>query len=66
MAQLSQLKEIYNDGWEPKADPGTPAPCYIRIGFKPCWWLCFKSLEIKDEFENNFKDLIEKAKPLLV
>lgn len=74
LAQLSQLKYIYNDGWIPdwassKEDKYvilfdanniiTSCTCFIQR------FLTFKTSELRDEFLLNFKDLIEQAKPLL-
>lgn len=73
LAQLSQLMKVYNDGWEPDwnldqikycicIDRGRPSIC-AQINVSR--FLSFKSAELRDEFLNNFKDLIFQAKPLL-
>jgi hypothetical protein len=69
LAQLSQLREVYRDGWEHSF------PCYVinrkngELYTMKCmqanYFLSFQSEEIRDEFYNNFKDLIEEASPLL-
>ena len=69
LAQLSQLREVYRDGWKHSF------PCYVIDGVKGitgCYeydmrnvFLSFQSPEIRDEFYYNFKDLIEEASPLL-
>lgn len=73
LAQLSQLKKIYNDGWEPD---WVKSKIKYSIVFmeneiktiNTIYWqafLTFKTPEIRDEFLKNFKDLIMEAKPLL-
>lgn len=73
LAQLSQLKQVYNDGWEP--DYTMHNNKYIIYIFGNCIetsivttelnFLAFKTADIRNEFLKNFKDLIEIAKPLL-
>lgn len=71
--QLLVCREVYRQGWKPdwedtsvkyvirnndnKIDKG----CYNSISFI----LSFQSREIRDEFLENFKDLIEEAKELI-
>jgi hypothetical protein len=73
LAQLSQLREVYRQGWKP--DWNDTNPKYV-IEFnqngihKNIWYslnnfLSFQSKEIAEQFLENFKDLIEKAKPLM-
>jgi len=73
MAQLSQLIKVYNDGWEPdwsidntksvieiinnEMQVGT---CIKRVAF-----LAFKDISTAQLFRQNFRELIETAKPLL-
>ena len=73
LCQLIQLRDCYNDGWTPdwtNTDVKyTIAYFQDRIDldlshYGPCI-LAFKSQELCGEFYNNFKDLIEIAKPLL-
>ena len=71
LAQLSQLREVYRQGWEP--DWNHEQKKYgIRFysgdidEAENAWtnfFLSFQSPEIRDEFLENFRDLIEKAKP---
>lgn len=74
MAQLSQLREVYRDGWKPNWGDESQLKYVIRFvdylidtnsfcGI--VFFLSFQSPEIRDEFLNNFRDLIEKAKPLM-
>jgi hypothetical protein len=73
MAQLSQLMKVYNDGWEPDwtiSNNKYVIEIYMnRIerhyyqGKK--YFLSFKDAEIRDLFLENFRELIETAKPLL-
>jgi hypothetical protein len=74
MAQLSQLMKVYNDGWEPdwigiiqtkhciffiKNDIKIYEVEYHRT------FLAFKDKETAKLFLENFRELIEQAKPLL-
>lgn len=73
LAQLCQLRDIYNDGWKPCWNTDTMKHCIyvskgeIRSGhqFENSRILTFEKREIRDKFLENFKDLIEIAKPLL-
>jgi hypothetical protein len=74
MAQLSQLMEVYNDEWE--ADWSNYNQLKYCIGFTrenleiDNWidyrqFLAFKDQETAELFLENFRELIEQAKPLL-
>jgi len=74
LAQLSQLKAVYNDGWV--ADWSEPAKLkhcitfydneiYKDILYSTGAFLSFKDAETRDLFLENFKDLILQAKSLL-
>lgn len=73
LAQLCQLRDRYNDGWKPCWNTDTMKHCIyvskgeIRSGhqFENSRILTFEKIEIRDKFLENFKDLIEIAKPLL-
>ena len=73
MAQLSQLREVYRQGWEPNwEDKSEKYVIYFydnkidKTSFQwTCKFLSFQTPEIRDEFLNNFRDLIETAKPLM-
>lgn len=73
LAQLCQLRDIYNDGWKPCWNTDTMKHCiYVSKGeirgghqFENSRILTFEKREIRDKFLENFKDLIEIAKPLL-
>lgn len=74
LAQLCQLRDRYNDGRKPNWEDETEIKwciefCKDRIGTTDrisCHKiLTFKTEELRDEFLENFKDLIEIAKPLL-
>ena len=60
LAQLCQLRDRYNDGWKPNWEDGTKK---YTIYFNKI--LAFKTKELRDKFLENFKELIEIAKPLL-
>lgn len=74
LCQLIQLRDCYNDGWEPdwcdykqykyciKMD-GMEIMKAVHLTFS--YILAFKSKELRDEFAKNFISLIEVAKPLL-
>ena len=74
LAQLSQLREIYRNGWTPDWTNFIEHKYVIHfkendlcitycIDFQ--YFLAFQSKEIRDKFINNFKELILIAKPLL-
>ena len=74
LCQLIQLRDCYNNGWKPDWTDSnedkytivllrnTPiTECYTTINRI----LSFKTAELRDQFLENFRDLIETAKPLL-
>ena len=74
MAQLSQLMKVYNDGWE--ADWSEEGKYKYCIEFElntivysvseiSSRFLSFKDEETRGLFLENFRELIEQAKPLL-
>lgn len=73
MAQLSQLMAVYNDGWVADWNDGSSKTCICKFGndftletrsyFSP--FLNFKDRKTAELFLENFKDLIQTAKPLL-
>ena len=73
LAQLCQLRDRYNDGWKPDWETSTMKHCIyfskdkVKDGcqFDHSRVLAFKHASIRDKFLENFKDLIEIAKPLL-
>ena len=73
LSQLCQLRDRYNGDWKPDwTDLNTKYTIcakknmLVKEGFLTYSTpLCFKTGELRDEFYNNFKDLIEIAKPLL-
>lgn len=74
MAQLSQLREVYRDGWKPNWNDYYECKYVIEFAVNEIHgssliftnsFLSFQSAEIRDEFLNNFRDLIETAKPLM-
>ena len=74
LAQLCQLRDRYNDGWKPDwinnkeykysivINKGEP---FVETYFNVQKVLSFKTEELRDKFLENFRDLIETAKPLL-
>ena len=74
MAQLSQLRDAYRQGWKPDWQKAGTKKYVIFCEdsqFKVDYWytreyfLSFESQAIAQEFLKNFKDLIEKAQPLM-
>ena len=73
LAQLSQLRDAYRQGWIPDYTNGLEKQVIIFDNDKPkiasTWnngcFLSFPSREIAEEFLNNFLDLINQARPLL-
>lgn len=73
LCQLLVCREVYRQGWKPDWS-GEEGKYGISIEhnniYKGKWFhiqclLSFQSEEIRDEFLNNFRDLIEEAKELL-
>lgn len=74
LAQLCQLRDRYNDGWKPDWNNGKEYKYSIVINngrpfvetyFNVQKVLSFKTEELRDKFLENFRGLIETAKPLL-
>ena len=73
LCQLIQLRDYYNDGWQPDWSSAEDKECIEidRNEITTNWHetvqkvLVFKSAELRNKFLENFKDLIEIAKPLL-
>lgn len=74
LAQLTQLREVYRQGWVPDWDyAGEMKHSIIKLDgkidstmlWRSAHFLTFQSTEIRDQFLKNFKDLIEEASPLL-
>lgn len=73
LCQLIQLRECYNQGWKPDWDDKskkhlitfendeTVTRFWYGCAYSP---LYFKSEELRDQFLENFRPLIEKLKPL--
>jgi len=74
LAQLCQLRDRYNEGWKPDWEYEEEVKFNIfysrnSIVKSTCYMsntvLVFKTEELRDKFLENFRDLIERAKPLL-
>lgn len=74
LAQLCQLRDRYNNGWKPNWEDYNETKYCIEfcqgrietIDRVNCHKiLTFKTEDLRDKFLENFKDLIETAKPLL-
>lgn len=74
LSQLCQLRDRYNDGWKPDWKNSTETKYIIEINrdyITKTFYnhtkriLAFKTKNIRDKFLENFRDLIEIAKPLL-
>lgn len=73
LCKLIQLRDYYNDGWKPDWRDKSEKHCIfynkgnVELFVRNSWSciLVFKSRELRNEFYNNFKDLIEQAKLLL-
>ena len=75
LCQLIQLRDCYRQGWKPDYKEETQKKYSIefyqdelKTDFKYNFQLIFtfQTYELRDEFFNNFKDLIEKTKPLFM
>lgn len=72
LCQLIQLRDCYNDGWVPDWSTNNTKYC-ISLGEKG-WFtsksgtyqniFAFHSEELRDKFFENFRDLLDKIKPL--
>ena len=73
LAQLCQLRDRYNDGWKPDwNDVNEKYIIYFHADKIIRGDTCraqsvfhFKAKKLRDKFLENFRDLIETAKPLL-
>jgi hypothetical protein len=74
LAQLSQLREVYRQGWKPNWENTNQKIWCIYLDkneskvtsfFDFNRFLSFQSQEIAEQFLENFRDLIEKARPLM-
>ena len=73
LMQLLVCREVYRQGWKPNWEDNKIKYCIERV--KNCITeetytltarvLSFQSAEIRDEFLENFRDLIEEAKELI-
>ena len=66
LSQLMQLRDAWRDGWKPwSIDRDNYNCCFIIDGGRlPIYSLSFGQDETRDLFQQTFKDLIEKIKPL--
>lgn len=74
LSQLCQLRDRYNDGWKPDWKDDNQFKWCIDVfkgNIRKAAYLfvkkvlLFKTEELRDKFLENFRDLIETAKPLL-
>jgi hypothetical protein len=74
LAQLSQLREVYRQGWKPDWTTEDRKFCIETFGnneleidnwHRRNYFLSFQSYEIAQEFLENFRNLIEQARPLI-
>jgi hypothetical protein len=73
LAQLSQLREVYRNGWMPDWTDHNEKHCIVFMEnefiteyyLSSNTFLSFQDAETRDLFLENFIELIEKAKPLI-
>lgn len=73
LCQLIQLRDCYNNGWIPdQSNNESKLIIYVNknqlikdIRMNISCILAFKTRKLRDKFLENFRDLIETAKPLL-
>jgi hypothetical protein len=73
LSQLCQLRDRYNDGWKPDWSILSDKHCIYRLRGKvttgpmraTTYCFAFKTQQLRDLFFENFRELIETAKPLL-
>lgn len=73
LAQLSQLREVYRNGWKPDWTVDKVKFCIGIVEdkiiettyYQSSTFLSFQDEETRDLFLENFRNLIEQAKPLM-
>jgi hypothetical protein len=71
LAQLSQLREVYRNGWKPEKGVDIHVIAFYENKIATTVYLygdiflSVQSIEVRDEFLENFRELIEQAKPLM-
>lgn len=73
LARLSQLMQVYNDGWIPNWEDRSnkwsihsyKGIIDTTVNISSSCFLAFKDVKIRNLFFENFRDLIKQAKPLL-
>ena len=73
LMQLIQLRDCYRQGWVPDWKDGTEKYVIVQydnvLSYEVCQRisrvLSFQSVEIRNEFLKNFRDLIEQARELI-
>lgn len=73
LAQLSQLRDVYRNGWVPDWSDGDKKFCIMFFNdllqkedwITTSYFISFQDKETRDLFFENFRDLIEQAKPLM-
>lgn len=73
MAQLCQLRDRWNGGWKPDWTDYTCKYCIVffknilnkDMSYNVRCPMAFKTKELRNEFMETFKDLLEEAKPFL-
>jgi hypothetical protein len=73
LAQLSQLREVYRNGWKPDWTVDNVKFCIGIVEdkiiettyYQSSTFLSFQDKETRDLFLENFRDLIKQAKPLM-
>jgi hypothetical protein len=73
LAQLSQFRQVYRQGWKPDWNDGSAKWCInfhrdkviVDVWYNTHKFLSFESKEIAQEFLDNFGVLILSAKPLM-
>jgi len=74
LARLSQLRHVYRQGWEPDWELYSAKYCVVFVGDNltvhvhsyDANFLSFKDRKTAEMFLENFRDLIEQAKPLML
>ena len=65
LRKLELLRDCYNDGWVADIVNNDYGYSFVNSIPKELPFLNFKTAELRDKFLENFKDIIEIAKPLL-
>ena len=73
LSKLLVCRDVYRDGWKPNwNNDNVKHVIYMEdgniitsVGYRESYILSFQSAEVRDQFLENFRDMIEEAKELI-